>query len=74
MNVELSLQISRLARVDGTLTKTVAMLTLVFLLATFLSAVFSMSFFSYQAGEEWKMSRTTLLSIFQFRDMGLHPD
>jgi hypothetical protein len=56
VNAELSLQISRSARTDGTLMKTVAVLTLVFLPATFLSAVFSMSFFSYEAGEEWKMS------------------
>jgi hypothetical protein len=56
MNAQLSLQISRSARTDGTLMKTVAVLTLVFLPATFLSAVFSMSFFSYDNGEEWKMS------------------
>ncbi|KAK8017200.1 hypothetical protein PG991_008276 [Apiospora marii] len=45
-----SIGISRAAKTDSTAMKTISILTLIFLPPTFTCAVFSMSFFSYDAG------------------------
>lgn len=56
VNAELSLQMSRTMRADSQVMKTVAMMTLVFLPATFVSALFSTSFFTYDITSGWHMS------------------
>ena len=52
-----SVKIGRAAQEDSSAMKTISILTLVFLPATFISAVFSMSFFDYNADSgEWSVS------------------
>jgi Mg2+ and Co2+ transporter CorA len=57
----LSTEIARAAKIDSTATKTISVLGLFFLPATFVSAVFSMSFFNYTPPSsngqgEWRVS------------------
>ncbi|GIZ49970.1 hypothetical protein CKM354_001298500 [Cercospora kikuchii] len=47
-----SARISEAARVDSNATKTISILGLVFLPGTFISAIFSMSFFNYSLGND----------------------
>ncbi|GIZ43079.1 hypothetical protein CKM354_000632000 [Cercospora kikuchii] len=56
-----SARISEAARVDSDATKTISILGLVFLPGTFISAIFSMSFFNYSPGngeqpDQWHVS------------------
>ncbi|KAI0110212.1 hypothetical protein F4814DRAFT_426228 [Daldinia grandis] len=53
----ISVQIGRAAQLDGASMRKVAFVTMMFLPATFLSAVFSMSFFDFQAdSDSWNVS------------------
>ena len=52
----IAVQIGKASQVDGAAMKTLASLTLVFLPPTFISAIFSMSFFHYDSGVDWGVS------------------
>ncbi|KAK8022036.1 hypothetical protein PG993_012803, partial [Apiospora rasikravindrae] len=51
-----SIGISRAAKTDSTAMKTISFLTLIFLPPTFICAIFSMSFFNYDAEGGWTVS------------------
>lgn len=52
----ISREIGRATQVDSRSMRTIAVVTLVFLPPTFISALFGMSFFDYAAGGDWLMS------------------
>lgn len=52
----MSVEIGRAAQSDNAAMKTIAFVTLAFLPPTFVSAIFSMSFFSYEDSGEWVVS------------------
>lgn len=53
----IGVEIGRAAQTDGSAMKTIAILTITFFPATFISAVFSMSFFNYNPeSSEWTVS------------------
>ncbi|KAF3771368.1 hypothetical protein M406DRAFT_230562, partial [Cryphonectria parasitica EP155] len=51
-----SVEISRAAQVDSAAMRTISVVTLALLPPTFVSAIFSMSFFDYEAGGDWTVS------------------
>ena len=55
-DASLTVDISRAARADSATMKTLAFATLTFLPPTFICAIFSMSFFSYDTGSGWAVS------------------
>lgn len=55
-NAEVSVQIGHVALSDSAAMRTVAFVTLAFLPPTFISSIFSMSFFHYEASSGWTVS------------------
>ncbi|KAJ5951271.1 uncharacterized protein N7479_009684, partial [Penicillium vulpinum] len=55
-NAETSVEIGRAARMDSAAMKTIALVTLIFLPPTFISSVFSMSFFHIDDNNAWGLS------------------